>query len=409
MPKRRTFLVTLGAVGTGGIAGCNGGSSGSGSTPTGGGGDESAATETPDGGSTQTVASDPPPAEPLTGSWRSDDSDAGNTNSNTAMEGPMSDPSTHYRLDLDVGFEGHPVVEDGNLYVNTDETLYALSPTGEQQWTYVADSDSPKPMTTAPAVRNGTAYLHSDDSLLALADGEIQWSANWGDSGRRSPVTTADALYATTGRGLRSYTLDGELRWEESHRFVVGRPAVGDATVYQHAIPGDGAGPLFARDTSDGELKWTVENTIGRVPVVSDGTVYTYRTTESEPALVAIDAADGSIRWEESGVSSHRPVVADGTVYTAVGSYLDARDGADGSFRWDTPYEASSRIISEPAVDSSSVYLLLEDRVVAVDREGGAERWSVRLPDGNPVHDLQGLCLAGGRIYAARRELYEIY
>lgn len=407
MYSRRTLLAAIGAAGVGTIAGCAGESDGGGSTPTGERGDGSTRTGREGDGSASPSSGDPAPADPLTGSWRSNDSDAGNTNSNTAMDGPTTEPSVHHRMDLETGFVSHPVVEDGHIFVNTAETLYALSPTGEQRWTFVDDSDNRRPMTVAPAVRDGTVYLHSGDSLIALSDGERRWSANWGDSGRRSPITTESALYATTGRGLRSYTLDGDLRWEQSHRYVVGRPAVGDSTVYQRAIAADQAAPLFARNTSDGELKWTVDNTIGRVPVVSDGTVYTYRKADSGLVVAAIDGADGSIVWERRAVG--RPVVADGTVYTARGSRLHAIDAADGSLRWETPYEASGRIITEPAVDANSVYLLLGQSVVAVDRERGTERWSVQLPEGNPVYDLKGLCLAGGRVYAARRELYEIY
>lgn len=401
------LLAAIGAVSTGGIAGCSGESSGGESTPAGEPGDSATETGT-DAGDLQSTGSDgTAPTGPLSGLWRSTDGDPGNTSANTEMTGPTTTPFTRQRLRIGTVIESQPVIEQGVLYATTNETVYALSPTGERSWTYEVDSDSRKPIDNGLAVRDGTVYVPTADSLIALSDGHRQWSRDWTESSPASLITTDSAVYASTGRGIRSYTLDGEKRWEKSGRYPLGRPSVDGSRVYQDA---GGNAPLFARDTNDGSMVWRRDDVLSRVPVAADGTVYTFLTDDSERTLLALDGADGSVRWERSVPIFAQPTVANDTVYLAAGGWAQALDATDGSLVWDRQYETvqSVSIQSKVYADSDSLYALGDNAVIALDRESGSKRWSISLPDTNLAYDLKGISLAGGRLYVAEDSLYEI-
>ena len=404
MQTRRTLLQTVGAAGIVGIAGCSGGDS-SGSSG-GSSGDDSTESEEDEGDG---EASSPR-------AWRSRDGGAGNTSANLAMAGPTSDPSTEvlYEPDSFDEVSSLPVVENGQLYFVTNETLIATSTDGEQQWEFGLGGSIGFGGVT-PAVRDGTVFVPTDDSLVAVKGGERQWAVNPEGEVSSSVITTDQAVYVSTREAVYSYTMDGEERWSESFDQSVGRPAVDGSTVYVLSYEAFESSHLYALNASDGAEQWSIEfSGTSTVPVVKDGTVYALKYEpygDSGVWVAAISGEDGSVLWESEPVSGNvvdtYPAVADGVVYLVSQEELNAFDASDGSAVWDSPYVTTGTTSAQPRVGSNSVYLFQEDSMVAVDRESGSQRWSTGVGDGDYLQ-FSGFSLVGGQMYLAAEDLYKL-
>jgi len=387
----------VGAAGIAGLAGCSGGGSSDDSEPTQGtaeGGDSTPAQET--AGSEEGGEQ----------SWRLKDGTAGRTGSNTAMSGPTDQPSVEelYEPGNADDVNGEPVFEDGQFYLFGDERLVAVSADGDQQWEFGVSLTTA--IDTTPAVRDGTVYFGGQGTLVAVSDGERQWAAPVDPSSE--PVVTGDALYVAVPGAVRSYTLDGELRWEQTVDGSVSRLAVDGGTLYHAVTRSFDPNALYARNVDDGSITWSTQaGAFDPGPVAANGTVYGTRDVDGGTAVIAV--SDGTVQWESDPLSfSNRyPVVADGTVYMA-GSTVQAFDGADGSPQWDSPYVPTSNNLAglQPRVDADSVYLPEGPSLVAIDRETGQRRWSVELSDDQFAS--AGFAPVGGSIYVADQVLYEL-
>ena len=394
---RRALLRTVGAAGIAGLAGCGGGGSS----------DDSQSTQGTPG--TERSPSDEETAGSEGGgeqSWRLKDGTAGRTGSNTAMSGLTDQPSVEelYAPGNADDVNGEPVFEDGRFYLFGDESLIAVSADGEQQWEFGVSLTTA--IDTTPAVRDGTVYFGGQDTLVAVSEGERQWAEPVNPSSE--PVVTEDALYVTVPGAVRSYTLDGELRWEQTVEGSASRLAVDGEMVYHAVTRSFDPNAVYARNADDGSVSWSTKaGEFDPGPVAANGTVYGTRDVDGGTAVIAV--SDGTVQWESDPLSFSNlyPVVADGAVYLA-GNTVQAFDAADGSPQWDSEYVPTSNNLAglQPRVDADSLYLPEGPSLVAINRETGERRWSVEV-SGDQFASA-GFAPVGGSVYVADQVLYEL-
>lgn len=389
MRTRRSLIGAVGAAGVAGLAGCSG--------------DDTA--DDQDGDERQTSTAADGTTDGDSSDWRQRDGGPARTGSNTAMSGLTDAPSSEvlYEPDSLLGVQGEPVVEDGQLYFFTSERLIAVSTDGQQQWEFGISQQVGFGET--PAVLDGTAYFSGNDSLVAVSGGERQWaqSVSFG----HEPVVTGDAIYVETSDSIRSYTLDGDQRWEQSFDGSSSTPAVEGSTVYHQVNRVFDPNTLYARSASDGSVEWSIqEGDFNPVPVVADGTVYGTRSVSGGTAVVAM--SDGSVQWESEPMDTEfeaYPVVGDESVFILADDGLQALDTGDGTMQWDSPYVPVNSISNiQPRVDADSVYIMEDPSLVALNRENGQQRWATEIGDDG----VDAFCPAGGSVYAAGDALYEL-
>ncbi len=140
---------------------------------------------------------------------------------------------------------------DGTLYMaSNSSTLYALSPTGAQKWSYTTDG----PIEGSPAIgTDGTIYigtfnLTSNDVYALNPDGSLKWAINLADRMLGSPAIGADGTIYMVGLTGTLYALrpaDGSVRWSYAGGGSGGAsfPVIGlDGTIYY----GNANGTFFA-------------------------------------------------------------------------------------------------------------------------------------------------------------------
>lgn len=237
------------------------------------------------------------------------------------------------------GFEGPPAIEDGVVYIGSEDGfLYALKLSdGKEIWSY----DSKEELGTRPAVSGGVVYFASlQDTVFAVdaISGKWKWhhhrEARHGFSIRGSADVVVDAgivyggfsdgtvaaLDASTGRAL----------WER----VVSPPgeevdvdglALDNGRLYAAAY----SGAVVALDPKTGVQVWS-SKVIGAHKVTAAGSVVYAVGTEG---VTALSSSDGGALWKakiDGGTPRSAPLIA--------GRWLVVPAG-DGGLRW---YEAAS-------------------------------------------------------------------
>ncbi|MEF8815034.1 MAG: PQQ-binding-like beta-propeller repeat protein, partial [Halovenus sp.] len=85
----------------------------------------------------------------------------------------------------------------------------------------------------------------------------------------------------------------------------------------------------------------------------------------------------GNQAWDAGDAGSIEPLVADGMVYS-VGGSATALDAQTGEQEWE--HEFSAQTEPTPAVIESQLLVPVEQRLVALNRVDGSEKWSLSLP-----------------------------
>ncbi|AGB30287.1 WD40-like repeat protein [Natrinema pellirubrum DSM 15624] len=294
-----------------------------------------------------------------------------------------------------------------------------------ERWTV----DLPTSPGTA-AIADGTAYLAAGSRLSAidLANGDERWTVALEGTRTGSPAVAADAVVCPDAEGLLVVDHEGNDRrhvpydgtttarltaQQQAGPSVPSSPTVVDGTAYV----GTPAGDLVAIGLADGAVTWRSPATDGWAslarqrqtaggvtsPAVADGRV----VVGTETGIAAFDAADGSSEWTHDTERAVRsaPAVVDGAVYVG-GATPVALAAESGEIQWGGKGAASLSLQGTrasgrrqelppmaPSVavgDERVVRHDSDERLVALDRSDGSERW------GAPLEGIESLSRSGG-------------
>ncbi|AZH26449.1 outer membrane protein assembly factor BamB family protein [Haloplanus aerogenes] len=349
---RRTFLGTLAASASVGVAGC------SSSCPDSDAPEPSVVVGTGEAGSGfETLPG---------GAWPSPRFDAGNTGHPPSRR-PPTDPSLRWRTTLPAprvddarADASAPTVADGQVYLTTGAGAFAL------------------------ALRDGAERWHVDDLTPATTD-------HYGNE-LVPPVVDDGRVYVATGAGVVAlHADDGTTAWRNTDAAAAGVPTVSGDTLFVPTADG-----LIGLATDDGSRRWAVDGVNTSLPAVADGTVVV-----GGEETVALDAATGDRRWSAPVRPEAHPVVADGTVYLGTYEGLVGLRLDDGSERWRVD-RGSGRTFSAPVVTPETIYAVerpgeAPDATFALDRGGDGPpdpRWCSYVGDGAVA------AAAGGHAFA---------
>lgn len=266
----------------------------------------------------------------------------------------MMDP-----VDLSGAITGTPLIYGGNLLVPAGNRLvYVKADDITEIWSYDNGAiipTSPTSHNIAGIQENAIFIAGTDNKVVALTpEGEEIWSYTPDDAGSfwSSPCVSNDSfLYIGNDNGnlyaLRTQT--GELHW----RFAaMGRIQSSPIQIGGNVLVGSDDRNLYSVDSATGLLRWKIQ-TADRVvssPIVYDQYVY---FGSYDGKIYSVDIIDGTIDWETMsfGLIKASPVVYRGNIY--VGSYdknLFCLDAVDGKQRW--VYNVEGQMETSPVIDS---------------------------------------------------------
>jgi len=263
-----------------------------------------------------------------------------------------------------------PALGTDAIYVLANGNLVAMSPNGNQLWSYACAGNRSSPAVST----SGVVYVASTDGYLYAvnANGTLKWRKSIGAASTSSPTIGADgSIYVgTSGGKLYAFTSEGASKFTYAAGGAISSsPAIAsDGTIYF----GCDDGCLYALN-STGTLKWKFTTSpLGAIqssPAIgSDGTIH---FGASSGFIFAVNP-NGTQRWRyASGVSTSSPAIAsDGTIY--VGSQDNSLYALSkvGAFRW--KYTARGQINSSPAIDSNGIICFGSDdgSIYAVNPDG---------------------------------------
>lgn len=288
---------------------------------------------------------------------------------------------------------------------------------GRVLWTRELDARGMSPAVTAGRV------LVSGDGFVAAyraSDGRRLWQRDLGNRGASSPTVVGGTAFVATQiirrsdrkPDVRAYRVaDGGRRWSaESPMWQADLAATGDTVIALSSRFQVGS-VLTARSLADGSEQWSVDiddDGIPLGPFVAGGTVY---VAPDDDGVYAFDLANGERRWHYEAETPNTVGVAASAdeAYLVDDGRLLAVDPDDGAERWTVTSAGDRGYRGVPAVGADAIYL---DRggfpadFVALSRSDGAERWSVTLPETTVEGDMvtSGLAaqpiVAEGAVYA---------
>jgi len=268
----------------------------------------------------------------------------------------------------DFVFSCPTVGSDGTIYVGShDHHAYALNPDGNEKWSFEADHR----VFSAPAIGDdGTVYFGSENLHAVTPDGEEEWTYETGQI-RSSPVVGEDGtIYVgDDASNINAVNPDGTEKWTyETEGSVVSVPAIDDdGNVYA----GSWDGHLYALNP-DGTEKWTYElgQPIWASPAIAeDGTIY-IGSYDNNLHSVNPDGTENWIFETDSNVLSSAAIGEDGTIYFgSMDSNLYALN-PDGTEEWS--FGTGAGIWSSPAIgDDGTIYVgSLDNTFYALDADG---------------------------------------
>ena len=288
-----------------------------------------------------------------------------------------------YALDADSGdkrweyqtgswVESSPAIVNGVVYFGSnDGRLYALDAhNSEKIW----DLKTEYPVRSAPAVANGVVYFGSDDYYLYAVDaveGTKLWDYNTGSPSVSSPAVANGIVYTGSGTGY-SYAIDSRsgqrrLRYR-THYAVYASPAVSDGTVYFVATDG----LLHAVDG--------MARTVWREHEIKQ---WWFQVWAMLPWMPKPPPQSGSLwlLWLGRGNASS-PVVTGDTMYLGLENKLLAIDLQTHEVRWE--FETGGIVRSSPAIAGSAIFVGSEDgKLYAIDAATGEKLWD--FPTGDKI------------------------
>jgi outer membrane protein assembly factor BamB len=202
----------------------------------------------------------------------------------------------------------------------------------------------------------------------------------------------AGGLFAIDGR-------TGKLKWSFRPAGINGSVSTPPAVFRDIAIAPFGAanpGAVVAVSMTTGKELWRGPDPAVKSAVAVNGELA--YTLDKKGGFHALAAATGREVWKVA-FSTHlapcptQPVVRDGIVYLVAeadatageakkpaGYYLFALDAKSGQERWryraDAPYITPGACLTQPVVTATAIYATGEQRLWAIDRATGRDRWA---------------------------------
>jgi len=263
--------------------------------------------------------------------------------------------------------ESSPAVVNGVVYFGSnDGNFYALDAhTGQKLWSF----KTAYPVMSSPAVADGKVYFGSDDYFVYALDaetGEEIWNFKTNGLVKSPPIVANGILYTGGGSDylFALNALNGRLRLHyKSHYTVLSSVVWIDGTVYfcnssgaLHVI--DGNARSYPREHELRPL-WAQLWGMGI------------------PGVPAPPIQSGYLWSLRIGRSSNSSPVTDGdTLYVGVDNRLVAVNLESRQIRW--AFFAGDKIMSSPALVDSTLYVGSDDgRLYAIDATNGQKLWEI--------------------------------
>lgn len=236
-----------------------------------------------------------------------------------------------------------------------------------------------------PMVVGGRVIAPTNESLVALdaASGQMLWEAEGpgGTIAGDGLLTAGGAVFAGWESALAAYEVS---TGRECWRLPVGVPTgavYADGRLFVGFDEGTD-GFVAAVDAPSGRIVWRYDIRNGAPnawpnpsePALGDTAVYVADGQE----VVALSSATGEVLWRstQGGVGSAGPAFEDGVLYVPLlGRGVSALDAATGATRW--AWVESGAVPSWPALSGDRIFVADTRHLHALDRETGAEVWSV--------------------------------
>ena len=226
-----------------------------------------------------------------------------------------------------------PAVGNGIVYIGSEEgVLYALDAvSGRELWSYQQDSsDFVDFLEGSPVLEEGVIYVTSENDVVALdaVSGQKKWVGfAFSITSKYTPAVANGLVYVTSIDG-ELYALDahsGDVKWE-AHQYggFTSGPVVVGNTIYVNSYGG-----VYAFNRADGRERWLfrMPGTLIGLTVVN-GMVYAGSADKlildnqgisfpPDDKLYAIDAISGKEQWfyQLGGNVASTPAVSNGVVY----------------------------------------------------------------------------------------------
>jgi outer membrane protein assembly factor BamB len=320
--------------------------------------------------------------------------------------GPSQKPDLVWVFQTSGAVGSSPAISDGVVYFGTsDNYLYALDiQTGQENWKFQAGGL----VHSSPAISDGVVCVGSMDAYLYAVDAESgmeKWRFQTGDAVGSSPAISDGVVYFGSNDGYlyAADALTGHEKWKfQTGGWVESSPAISDGVVYQSSSDGC----LYAVDAESGTEKWTFQaerpDHVFRSSVaISDGVVcVTYAAPSryggvDDCSLYTVDSQSGKEKWEFQGLNLTAPAILDEVVYVGSASVkvegfdyvmlgedrLYALDRQSGTEKWKFPVDSSGAMLS-PSISGGVAYFLGSNYLFAVDITTGEELWKWGMPGG---------------------------
>jgi len=277
-------------------------------------------------------------------------------------------------------FFAAPVIgEDNQLLIGSyGKLLYSLDLENNGRLTWQFDSASDRYIGSILANEEGFFAPNADGSIYALSNsGQLQWTYESGDALWASPVSDAELLYLPSiDHNIYALSLqNGDLSWQQDlGAGIVSRPQLSDEGVLYVGTFGS---EVVALNSTNGVIQWRASTAawVWGAPSYSEGLVF---AADIEGNVYAFDAENGQEIWQVStdGAITGDPLVANDHVYVSTENGQVMSIGIDGSIQWTQTVEGQA--FSSPVLAGELILIGLVDGdavVTALDSNGNIE-WS---------------------------------
>ena len=281
-----------------------------------------------------------------------------------------------------------PVVADDAVIVGTDAGSYvALSlRDGSTRWEHPSDSDE----LYAGTVDHETVYVPLEDDSLAALDletGEPRWETRleYAMYRNRAPIVSDNTVYTADRIGM-VYAIDamtGEIIWKTEDQWVTWTISIDDERV----LLADGSF-VVALDAETGRQEWTLEF---RYPIWAPPTIAEHVYVSLGPSgswVVALSKDEGELQWEQqisdkpnTDIYPSAPIATNESVIVAdTEGVVAAFAHHDGSEKW--RHEIDEQLSHHPVACQDTVYLPVDEHVLALSKSSGEVRWRTHVGEG---------------------------